>query len=137
MKTLRQYERVLLEELIPKYLSKSQCHDAPQQILADMRTECHNPFYLSCVLLDEDDCAVGFAMARTAITRVGRQLVIEHLHAPNMGMMTKLLEMTMDKLQSHDVMWITYRDPAAWVRFTKKQKHPAELYGWLLRIKED
>jgi hypothetical protein len=136
LKTMRQYEQVLLEGLIPRYLAKSQCHDSPQRILADMRMECHNPFYLICVLLDDEGGAVGFAMAKVNILRTGRQIIVEHLYAPNMGMMSKLLEMTMSKLQSDHVMWITYRDPQAWIRFTRNQKRPAELYGWLLKFKE-
>jgi len=99
-----------------------------------MRTECHNPFYLSIVLLEDTGEAVGFAMARMAIVPMGRQIVVEHLYAPNMGMMSRLLDMTMEKLEAEDVVWVTYRDPQAWIRFTRTQKRPAELHGWLLRI---
>lgn len=135
IKTLKQYEKALLEDVFPKYLAKSKSRETPQVMLADMRMECHNPFFIACVVLDEGDKPIGFLMARTSLTLHGRQAVVDHFHAPNMRLCAKMLELVMDRFGTEDVLWITHRDPGAWIKFSEKQGHPVELYGWLLRTK--
>ena len=132
LKTYRKYEGVLVE-LLPKYLAKSECDDSVGDILSHIRMECHNPFFISCVLLDDSEAVVGFVIAFVSITLQGKKIILEHMYAPNMGMSIKLYDMLVDKLGVEDVWWITHRDPAAWIKFTKKRSRPMKLHGWILR----
>lgn len=120
-------------ELIQKYLPKSGSHESVGEILSQIRMECHNPFFFSCIVLDDADIPIGFVLATVSITRRGKRIFIEHMHAPNLGMADKLHEMMMAKLGVDDVWWLTHRDPSAWIKFCKKRKHPVELYGWMIR----
>ena len=54
-KTLRLYEKRLVEELIPAYLSKSRSKDTAEEVLMDMKLGCNNPFAFACVILDNED----------------------------------------------------------------------------------
>lgn len=124
-------------EIIPRYLAKSGCDEGVGEILAYIRMECHNPFILSCVLLDDEDRLVGFLVAYIVITRLGKRIFVDHVYAPNMNMADKLCDMVREKLGVEDMCWITHRDPAAWIKFSRRKKRPVELYGYMIRTVPD
>jgi hypothetical protein len=135
LKTYRKYEGDLMQ-LLPKYLAKSKCDDTVGEILSSIRMECHNPFHMSCVVLDDSDSVIGFVIAYISITIRGKRIVLEHMYAPNLRMSTQLYDMLVDKLDVDDVWWITHRDPSAWIKFSQKQKRPAKLYGWMVKSQD-
>lgn len=135
LRTLRQYERVLLEELLPKHLAKSGCSEQPQEVLSLIRLECHNPFFLCCVLLSEDSEPIGFIVAYVQNTVLGQRLYIDHMYAPNTGMIMRLFGMVKDRLGVDDVTWMTHRNPEAWVKLGKKYGHDLVLHGYVIRTK--
>lgn len=133
MKTFRQYEKTLLENLIPKYIAKSGDQDTAGDILSQIRLECHNPFKLSCVVLDDAGTAVGFVTASIVMLPTGKRVVIDHAYTPNSGITPKIYTMIEEKLGTEDIWWITYRDPSAWIRLFKKHGKEIKLHGYLVR----
>ncbi len=124
---------MLLESLIPKYIAKSGDHDSPQDILAQVRRECHNPFKLSCMVLNDDNSPVGFIIASLYILPTGKRIVIDHAYTPNSGITPKIYSMIEEKLGTEDIWWITYRDPSAWIKLFKKHGKEIKLQGYLVR----
>jgi len=132
VRTYREYETALGHELVPKYLAKSGCSDTAVDIMSDLRTGCNNPMFFGCVVLDGEK-AVGFVIAYIAMTNRGKKVIFDHAHVPNMNMAAKVYDLVMDKLGVADAMWVTYRNPEAWVRFCNKNRHPVEVFGWMIR----
>lgn len=133
MKTYRQYERALLESLIPKYIAKSGDGDGIADILAQIRLECHNPFKLSCMVLDDAGTPMGFVVASIVLMPMGKRVIIDHAYVPNMGIAPRIYGMIEEKLGTDDIWWVTYRDPSAWIRMFKKHGKEVKLHGYLVR----
>ena len=132
--TLKLYEKRLVEELIPAYLSKSRSKDTAEEVLMDMKLGCNNPFAFICVILDDADVPVGFMSSHQGVSCKGKQVVVDHLYAPSMGLSARLLDTVMEKLDAKSVLWLTYRDPSAWIKLSNKVNRPAELFGWMVRF---
>jgi hypothetical protein len=137
LKTLRQYEKALLERVFPKYIAKADCEDQPQEILAQIRLECHNPFFMACALLDEADTPVGFFVAFVQLTKLGKRLYIDHMYAPNTGQEVRLFNIIRERLGVDDVMFLTRRDPDAWIKMFKRAGVELKLHGYLLHTVQD
>ena len=132
-RTLRLYEKKLVEELIPAYLSRSRSRDTAEEVMMDMKLGCNDPFAFVCVILDDEDVPVGFMSARQEVSTKGKQAVVDHLYAPSMGLTAGLLDTVMQKLGVKSVLWLTYREPSAWIKLSNKVNRPAELFGWMVK----
>jgi hypothetical protein len=137
LKTLRQYEKQLLEQVLPKYVAKSGVDERPQDILAQIRLECHNPFVLSCVLLDDAGAVIGFFVSFLQLTNLGKRLYIDHMYAPNTGQSAQMWKMITTKLGTDDVLYMTRRDPDAWIKGLGRLGIRVKLHGYLLRTVQD
>ena len=137
LKTLRLYEKALLEDILPKYVSKAGVDDRPQEILSQIRLECHNPYFMAGVALDDSDRPVGFFVAFVQITLLGKRLYIDHVYMPNVTDNVRIYEMVKDKLGVDSVLWMTRRNPEAWIKMFAKLGHRVELHGYIIRTMQD
>ena len=133
LKTLRQYEKALLEDVLPRYIAKAGVDERPQEILSQIRLECHNPFFFAAVALDNSDRPVGFFIAFVQITLLGKRLYIDHVYMPNVTDNVRIYEIVRDKLGVDSVLWLTHRNPEAWVKMFARYGHKIELHGYVLR----
>ena len=137
LKTLRQYEKALLEDVFPKYIAKAGVDERPQEILSQIRLECHNPFFMAAVALGADDRPIGFFIAFVQLTLLGKRLYIDHVYMPNVTDNVRIYEMVKDKLGVDDVIWMTHRNPEAWIKMFAKYGHKVELHGYVVRTVRD
>lgn len=98
-----------------------------------MRLECHNPFFLSCVLLSNDNVPVGFFIAFIQITHLGKRLYIDHMYAPNTGQAAEMYWMIQERMGVEDVLFMTRRSPDAWIKLFRKNGKDVRLHGYLIR----
>ncbi len=135
--TFKKYEEDLLD-LIPKYLKKSGCSDSPEDILESIKSGCHNPHFNCCVVVDEE-ILKGFVIAYVWVDQQGKRIMVDHFHAPNMKLAGTVYKMVVGKLcqdyniDELDVFFITYRNPEAWVKFSRREGVPMDVYSWILR----
>ena len=132
VRTLKKYEAGI-RKLIPAYLSKSLCTETEQEIIDQFRFGCHTPCYFGCVVLDNADKVIGFCYAYIIMDTKGKKLMIDHLYTRNASTAGKVYDMIVDKMGIDDVWYVTYRDPQAWERLSKRFKKPMKLYGYIMR----
>ena len=133
-----------LEKMMNTYLSKSKSLDTPKEVLESVMLGCHNPLVYSCVVENEKG-PVGFVVAMVILGTEKRKVCMDHFYTSGLGNKARVVYSTVVnrickdmKVDKSDVYFITYRDPASWVRFSKKEGEPMEIAGWILRrAKED
>lgn len=137
MKTLKQYERVLLEQIFPRYIRKSGYEEGPQEILNQIRMECHNPFFMCCVILDGAGVVIGFFVAFVQMTNLGKRMYVDHVYTPDTGQSAQVFDMVRKKLGVEDVIFMTRRNPEAWIKLFNKYGIKVKLHGYLIRTVQD
>jgi len=129
LSTFNRYKPVL-QKLISKYLKKSWCDDTEEEILKDIELNCHNPYSLTCMIDDS-----GFAVVLVQPTLKGKKAIIEHFYCPN-SVAIPVYRTIMQKIKSQfeiiETIFITYRNPEAWLRFTERHGLKLNVKSYLL-----
>lgn len=124
-----------LSDAAVKYLKKSGCEDSATEILTDIRLNCHNP-RMYCLVVGDPQKVDAFVVAMLTAAGGKKLLVIEHLYAPNQklaaGLYRLVKKLAAGDSEQFDTVFVTYRDPDAWIRFGQKHKVPLKVKSYLL-----
>jgi hypothetical protein len=138
LQTFNKYKEHI-KKLVPRYLNKSKCTDTNEVILSMIELGCNDPFFVCCVIEDGDK-TIGFLIAYVHYSIGKKKIIIDHFHCPN-AVNANVYKMVTEKMckqfnvKSDDVYFLTYRNPDAWVRLSKKRNLEMEVHGWILKRK--
>jgi len=133
LKTLERYNKQLIP-LVQKYLQKSKCVDTLEEILDDIKTNCHNPYFTFCVI-ETGSTLTGFVVVVVQPTASGKKAVVEHFHCPNNIAATvykTVIKKLRDRFGITETIFVTYRDPGAWIRLARRHGLRFTLTSYLL-----